>query len=117
VLGKQGKNSFLAAEGPRAAQRSALKKYEKVFSSRPSQNREGQGTRCLGIIEKTNANLGTRQRRFFATVIEVQSCAMAEDFFTIRARSIAPGDWGDYGYILQHGMTAHLERVGGTPRY
>jgi hypothetical protein len=38
---------------------------------------------------------------------------MAEEFFTIRARSIAPSDWGDYGDILQHGMTAHLERVGG----
>jgi hypothetical protein len=35
------------------------------------------------------------------------------NFFTITGRSITPRGWGDYGYILQHGMTAHLARVNG----
>jgi|SRR5215813_1853514 len=38
---------------------------------------------------------------------------MATAFFSIRGRSIFHGDWGDYGDILQHGMTAHLPRLGG----
>jgi hypothetical protein len=44
---------------------------------------------------------------------------MADEFFTIRARSVTTSDWGDYGDMLQHGM-AHrrtdgrlaLERTG-----
>lgn len=28
-------------------------------------------------------------------------------------QSVIPGDWGDYGDILQHGMTAHLAREDG----
>jgi hypothetical protein len=35
------------------------------------------------------------------------------NFFKIGGRSIIPGDWGDYGDILQHGMTAHLPRLSG----
>lgn len=38
---------------------------------------------------------------------------MAPKFFQIEERSIIPGDWGDYGSILQHGMTAHRPRVDG----
>jgi hypothetical protein len=38
---------------------------------------------------------------------------MTVSFFTIRERSIAHRGWGDYGYILQHGMTAHLPRANG----
>ena len=33
--------------------------------------------------------------------------------FRIESRSIIPEKWGDYGHILQHGMTSHLRRVGG----
>jgi hypothetical protein len=38
---------------------------------------------------------------------------MAAGFFTIRARSIVPRGWGDYGYILQHGMAAHSPTADG----
>jgi hypothetical protein len=38
---------------------------------------------------------------------------MSVDFFRINALSVIPGAWGDYGEILQHGMTAHSPRVGG----
>src|SRR5262250_3064070 len=38
---------------------------------------------------------------------------MATPFFMISERSIFPEDWGDYGDILQHGMTSHLSRVDG----
>ena len=38
---------------------------------------------------------------------------MTASFFTIRGRPIMLKDWGDYGDILQHGMTAHLPRLGG----
>lgn len=38
---------------------------------------------------------------------------MTASFFTIRGRSVMPKGWGDYGDILQHGMTAHLPRLGG----
>lgn len=38
---------------------------------------------------------------------------MAASFFRISGRSIIPRGWGDYGNILQHGMTAHLPRVVG----
>jgi hypothetical protein len=38
---------------------------------------------------------------------------MTASFFTIRGRSIMAKDWGDYGHILQHGMTAHLPELGG----
>jgi hypothetical protein len=31
-------------------------------------------------------------------------------FFAMQGRPLT--SWGDYGYILQHGMTAHLERTG-----
>jgi len=34
-------------------------------------------------------------------------------FFRISGRSIVKGDWGDYGYILQHGMTVQLPRIDG----
>jgi hypothetical protein len=37
---------------------------------------------------------------------------MPERFYKISSRSIIPGDWGDYGDILQHGMTAHSRRIG-----
>jgi hypothetical protein len=33
--------------------------------------------------------------------------------FRIESRSIIPETWGDYGRMLQHGMTSHLRRVGG----
>ena len=33
--------------------------------------------------------------------------------FKIDGRSIIPGQWGDYGHILQHGMAAHLPRLNG----
>jgi hypothetical protein len=33
--------------------------------------------------------------------------------FKIDGRSIIPGQWGDYGHILQHGMSAHLPRLDG----
>ncbi|HEY0760613.1 MAG TPA: hypothetical protein VGD59_15295 [Acidisarcina sp.] len=39
--------------------------------------------------------------------------AMAISFFRIEERSVIPGGWGDYGRILQHGMTAHARRIGG----
>ena len=32
------------------------------------------------------------------------------NFFKISERSIFPGDWGDYGHFLQHGMTDHLPK-------
>jgi hypothetical protein len=38
---------------------------------------------------------------------------MTMSFFKIAGRSIAPGGWGDYGDILQHGMTAHSPRLNG----
>jgi hypothetical protein len=38
---------------------------------------------------------------------------MLENFFKMEARSIIPGLWGDYGDILQHGMTAHSPRING----
>jgi hypothetical protein len=38
---------------------------------------------------------------------------MPQQFFKIEARSVISGDWGDYGDILQHGMTAHSPRVDG----
>ena len=38
---------------------------------------------------------------------------MPPAFFKISGRSIIPGDWGDYGGILQHGMGAHLARRDG----
>jgi len=34
-------------------------------------------------------------------------------FFTIESAHLLPEGWGDYGFILQHGMAAHLPRVGG----
>jgi hypothetical protein len=38
---------------------------------------------------------------------------MLPAFFKISGRSIIPGDWGDYGDILQHGMGAHSARRDG----
>lgn len=38
---------------------------------------------------------------------------MPPTFFKISERSIIPGDWGDYGDILQHGMGAHSARQEG----
>jgi len=38
---------------------------------------------------------------------------MATPIFRIDSRSIIPGEWGDYGDILQHGMASHSPRVGG----
>jgi hypothetical protein len=38
---------------------------------------------------------------------------MPPAFFKISERSIIPGDWGDYGDILQHGMGAHSARRDG----
>ena len=35
-------------------------------------------------------------------------------FFKIDGRSILPESWGDYGDILQHGMTAHSSRIHGN---
>lgn len=35
------------------------------------------------------------------------------NFFKISGRSISNEEWGDYGDILQHGMTAHSRRVDG----
>jgi len=37
---------------------------------------------------------------------------MPVHFFTIEPRSIIKGNWGDYGDILQHGMTSHQPRDG-----
>lgn len=34
-------------------------------------------------------------------------------FWKAETRSIIPGDWGDYGRILQHGMGCHLPRQNG----
>src|SRR5580698_2746779 len=36
------------------------------------------------------------------------------NFFKIEGRPILPESWGDYGDILQHGMTAHSRRVGSS---
>jgi hypothetical protein len=38
---------------------------------------------------------------------------MMRKFFKIEGRSVIPGDWGDYGDILQHGMSMHSPRVDG----
>jgi hypothetical protein len=38
---------------------------------------------------------------------------MATIFFKIEGRSVIPGRWGDYGHILQHGMSSHLPRLDG----
>jgi hypothetical protein len=38
---------------------------------------------------------------------------MPTHFFKIERRSIFNARWGDYGDILQHGMSAHLPRQGG----
>ena len=35
------------------------------------------------------------------------------NFYKIDRRPIFPESWGDYGDILQHGMTAHLDRENG----
>jgi hypothetical protein len=34
-------------------------------------------------------------------------------FFKISQRSVIPGEWGDYGHILQHGMSTHRSRIDG----
>jgi hypothetical protein len=39
---------------------------------------------------------------------------MASLIFKIDERSIIKGGWGDYGHILQHGMSCHSPRVGGV---
>jgi len=41
---------------------------------------------------------------------------MPTRFYRPEARSIIPRQWGDYGYMLQHGMAAHLPRQGGKLR-
>jgi hypothetical protein len=38
---------------------------------------------------------------------------VATHIFKIESRSIIPGEWGDYGHILQHGMASHSPRVDG----
>ena len=38
---------------------------------------------------------------------------MQNKFYRLMERPVIPGDWGDYGHILQHGMTAHLGREDG----
>ena len=38
---------------------------------------------------------------------------VATQIFKIESKSIIPGEWGDYGYILQHGMANHSPRVDG----
>lgn len=38
---------------------------------------------------------------------------MASAFFRLSGRSIVQGDWGDYGDILQHGMSMHRPRIDG----
>jgi len=38
---------------------------------------------------------------------------MAARFFKAKAKNTIPGEWGDYGDILQHGMTSHLPWAGG----
>jgi hypothetical protein len=38
---------------------------------------------------------------------------MAPSFFKIGGRPVFPKDWGDYGDILQDGMTSHLSRQDG----
>jgi hypothetical protein len=38
---------------------------------------------------------------------------MPPRFFKVSSRSIIPGEWGDYGDILQNGMAAHLARRDG----
>jgi hypothetical protein len=38
---------------------------------------------------------------------------MPPPFFRISKRSIIPGDWGDYGDILEHGMGGHLPELDG----
>jgi hypothetical protein len=40
--------------------------------------------------------------------------SMSPKFFAIESRSMIPGEWGDYGDILEHGMTAHLPRKNGS---
>jgi hypothetical protein len=38
---------------------------------------------------------------------------MAQSFFKIDGRQVFQKDWGDYGDILQHGMSMHLSRKDG----
>jgi hypothetical protein len=38
---------------------------------------------------------------------------MAQSFFKIEGRQVFAKDWGDYGDILQHGMSMHLPRRDG----
>ncbi len=38
---------------------------------------------------------------------------MSALFFKMSPRSLVPIEWGDYGNILQHGMTAHRPRIDG----
>jgi hypothetical protein len=38
---------------------------------------------------------------------------MPQSFYRIEGRQVFPKDWGDYGDILQHGMSMHLERQDG----
>ena len=33
--------------------------------------------------------------------------------FTIDSRSVLPESWGDYGDILQYGMTSHSPKING----
>ncbi|MGD0939780.1 MAG: hypothetical protein ABR905_08700 [Terracidiphilus sp.] len=39
---------------------------------------------------------------------------MARSFFKIEGCSVFPNDWGDYGDILQHGMSSHQPRRNGS---
>lgn len=39
---------------------------------------------------------------------------MAQTFYKIGGRQVFPKDWGDYGDILQHGMSMHLPRQDGN---
>jgi hypothetical protein len=45
--------------------------------------------------------------------IGLQLRSMAQSFFKIDGRQVFPKDWGDYGDILQHGMSAHLPEKDG----
>jgi hypothetical protein len=60
-----------------------------------------------------NATYQACERLDRRTSAKLECRSMATDIFKIESRSIIPGEWGDYGHILQHGMASHSPRIGG----
>lgn len=75
----------------------------------------------MNSITATTVSI-TCQQKLTVKIPRIRVCQQAWDripinmpptFFKISGHSIIPGDWGDYGDILQQGMGAHSEEVHG----